>query len=67
MPVLKPKNKENEDEFIQRCMNDETMKKEFSNSRQRAAICYDTWRKDKRVVNERVMKLLASIREKKVR
>ena len=47
MPMPKPKKKEKEDEFIERCMGDKVMKDEFDDDKQRLAVCYDIWRKDK--------------------
>ncbi len=48
MPVPKPNDNEKEDEWIARCMGNETMKKEFDDNDQRLAVCFQTWRdKDK--------------------
>jgi hypothetical protein len=44
MPLPKPKKKEKEDTFIQRCMRNETMKKEYKDNKQRIAVCYSQWR-----------------------
>lgn len=46
MPVPKPSEKETETEFLRRCMNDKTMKKEYE-QKQRLAICFDSFRKAK--------------------
>ena len=45
MPIPKPKDREDKNEFVSRCMSDKVMVDEYPNSRQRAAICYDAWRK----------------------
>jgi len=66
MPLPKPKHNENENEFIKRCMADKVMNREFSNSRQRAAICYNIWRKDKHEVMERINNLLKSMRKNRI-
>jgi len=39
MPIPRPKEQEERDEFIDRCMSDETMKKEYPNEKQRLAVC----------------------------
>jgi hypothetical protein len=38
LPVKKPTEKR--DDFIGRCISDSTMKNEFPDSKQRAAVCY---------------------------
>ena len=42
MPVPKPKKDESKDEFIDRCMGDDTMVDEYDND-QRYAICMSKW------------------------
>lgn len=47
MPLPEPskdelKNQE-EDKFVGRCKNDDVMKKEFKDEKQRLAVCYDIW------------------------
>ena len=44
MPVPKPTEGEQEDEFIARCMANETMQNEYPDEEQRSAICYTSWR-----------------------
>ena len=39
MPIPKPKEKEDSQKFVSRCMGNETMKKEYPDQKQRAAIC----------------------------
>jgi len=49
MPLPKPKDGEKQDDFIKRCMSSEAMKKEFPDSDQRLAVCFQKWRdKDKK-------------------
>jgi ATP-dependent protease ClpP protease subunit len=49
MPLPKPKPKEEQKDFISRCMGDGVMNKEFPEQEQRAAVCYRQWReKDKK-------------------
>lgn len=43
MPIPKPKKDEKKQDFIDRCMSDETMLKEYPDEKQRAAICYQSW------------------------
>lgn len=47
MPLPKPRKGEEEDDFIGRCMSDETMKKEYPDNDQRVAVCYSQWRSGK--------------------
>jgi len=67
MPLPKPKNDEIQKEFISRCMGDKVMTKEFTNSRQRAAICYDIWKKDRSESLSMVFDILKSSRQKKIK
>ena len=39
MPVPSPKKNEKTEEFISRCMGDDTMVKDFEDNKQRYAIC----------------------------
>ena len=43
MPIPVPQQNETKDEFIQRCMSDETMLAEYSDEAQRYAICLAQW------------------------
>ena len=47
MPLPKVHKNNNKKEFIDRCMSDKVMNKEFSDSKQRAAVCYNKWQKSK--------------------
>jgi len=47
MPIPKPKAKETYKKFIQRCMDNSTMVKEYPKASQRRAICEGAW-KDKK-------------------
>lgn len=44
MPIPKPENNEDKQTFISRCMSSETMKSEYPDSKQRAAVCYSQTR-----------------------
>lgn len=43
MPLAKPRENENRNEFITRCMQDDTMREEFPDANQRLAVCRDQW------------------------
>jgi hypothetical protein len=45
MPILEPKKSEKQGDFISRCMGDETMNKDFTDQKQRAAVCYSQFKK----------------------
>lgn len=47
MPLPKPKNTEVEGQWNNRCMDDPTMKKEYSSVEQRFAVCQSLWKKSK--------------------
>lgn len=44
MPIPSPRKGESQDKFISRCMGDSVMNKEFPEQKQRAAVCFSTWR-----------------------
>lgn len=49
MPIPKPNKGEKEDKFISRCMGDSVMNKDYPDQKERAAICYQSWKdKDKK-------------------
>jgi len=61
MPVPSPNPNEDKQKFTQRCMSNETMKKEYSNTQQRLAVCLGQTRKKKASLLEEVQdNLLAS-------
>lgn len=43
MPIPSPSQNEDRDEFIERCMEDETMRDEFPDSDQRLGVCETQW------------------------
>ena len=49
MPIPKRKDQENKDSFISRCMSDKVMVSEFSNSKQRYAVCMSKFTQAKKV------------------
>lgn len=48
MPLPKPRKNETHDEFIERCISDDVMKKEFPDRNQRIAICEVQWKRRKK-------------------
>jgi len=44
MPIPKPRNDETEEEWIERCMGNNTMQEEYPENDQRLAVCYTQWR-----------------------
>jgi len=47
MPIPKPHEGEKVAEFVSRCMGDKVMNREYPKRDERAAICYDTYRRAK--------------------
>ncbi|MAF25123.1 hypothetical protein CL634_06065 [bacterium] len=45
MPIPSPSGKQDRKGFISNCMGNPTMNKEFPDAEQRAAVCYNKWRK----------------------
>jgi len=46
MPLPKPRTYETKNEFISRCVTDENMKSEYSDKKQRVAICYSIYEEE---------------------
>lgn len=47
MPIPKPRPNESEDDFIGRCMGDETMKDDYPAQGQRLAVCFNSYKQNK--------------------
>lgn len=47
MPLPEPRENENEEDFMQRCMADDIMNDEYEDPKQRNAVCQKQWDKDK--------------------
>lgn len=47
MPIPSPGNEESHDEFIERCMSNDTMSSEFTDNDQRLAVCEQNWKDNK--------------------
>lgn len=44
MPIPKPKSGENQDGYVERFMDDDSMCSEFPDPKERTAVCFKTWR-----------------------
>jgi hypothetical protein len=59
MPIPSPKEDEDNQKFVGRCMGDETMKKDYPDSKQRVAICLgQTKQKNKSSIFDQVFNIL---------
>lgn len=58
MPIPKPNQNEDKTKFVARCMGNETMKKEYPDSKQRVAICLGQTRKSKGGIFDSVLEIL---------
>lgn len=47
LPLPKPEEDESKQEFMERCMSDNTMRKEFKDKDQRNAVCLVQWEESK--------------------
>lgn len=47
MPLPKPHSGESQDDFISRCMSDETAMDDFPDQEQRLAVCFRQWREER--------------------
>lgn len=54
MPLPRPNKGEKQDDFIDRCMANPTVKDEFPDNDQRLAVCFSQWKKGKRDGEETV-------------
>jgi len=48
MPLPTKNPNEERDEFVNRCMSDDIMKKEYSDSKQRVAVCISQYKRKKK-------------------
>lgn len=46
MPIPKPSKNQSKDEFVEECMSDETMKRDYERKK-RLAICLSKWKREK--------------------
>ena len=52
MPLPKKRKDESKNDFIERCMGDDVMNDELSNTKQRYAICMTEWKRKKSNASE---------------
>lgn len=58
MPIPQRKQNEDKQKYVSRCMGNETMKKEYPDSKQRVAICLGQTRKSKSSLLDNVLEIL---------
>jgi hypothetical protein len=58
VPIPKPNPDEDRQKFISRCMSDETMKKEYTDNKQRIAVCLGQTKKSKGYLLDQVLEIL---------
>jgi len=63
MPIPKPNQNEDKQKFVSRCMSNETMKKEYPDSKQRTAVCLSQTRSKSNLMEEVHDNLFASAYE----
>lgn len=66
MPIPTPEQNETKDEFIERCMGDETMKEEYPDGDQRLAVCMTQWN-ERQERGEKVQRPQREIRMAEIR
>lgn len=54
MPIPQPRANESEDEFISRCMGDDTMNEDYPDQEQRAGVCFSTWRNRDKMMTKHI-------------
>ena len=54
MPIPKPTTNESEDEFISRCMGDDTMNEDYPDQEQRSGVCFSTWRNRDKMMTKHI-------------
>jgi uncharacterized protein len=60
MPIPKPDKDESQDDFIGRCMGDDVMNKEYPDQKQRLAICFSQWEKEKKSTDIDIVEVVCS-------
>ena len=64
MPLPLPTNNETEQEFIQRCMNDDIMMNEYPDTNQRHAICKSQFNDKKKIVDYEMLEVFKKKHQK---
>lgn len=58
MPIPKPEKDEDRQKFVSRCMSDETMKKDYKDTKQRVAVCLGQTKKSKGSLLDQALEIL---------
>lgn len=58
MPIPKPEKDEDRQKFVSRCMGDESMKKDYQDTKQRVAVCLGQTKKSKSSLFDQVLEIL---------
>ena len=58
MPIPKPHENEDRQKFLSRCMSDEVMKKDYTDTKQRVAVCLGQTKKTKGSLLDQVLEIL---------
>lgn len=61
MPIPKPHDDESEDDFLSRCMSNDTMEEDYPDTDQRLAVCGDTWRSRNKALIETIERKAVSL------
>ena len=67
MPIPKPQPDEDEKTFINRCLGDDVMVKEYPDEKQRSGVCYTAWGKDKKAMDTVIERRYIPITDAKFR
>ena len=59
MPIPTPNDGESQDDFLDRCMSNDTMVDDYPDNEQRAAVCYSQWREHAAQIEEHAMSTLS--------
>ena len=63
MPIPSPKPNEDKNAFVSRCMSDETMKKDYEDSKQRIAVCLGQTKAEENCLLSEVQDVILSSQE----
>lgn len=58
MPIPQPEKDEDRQKFVSRCMSDKTMKKDYTDTKQRIAVCLGQTKKSKSSLLDQVLEIL---------
>lgn len=61
MPIPKPRAGESQQDFISRCMGDSVMNSDYPDQKQRAAVCYNSWKESKKSLTPSTLKIPAEL------